>query len=254
MSENEPADDGNVALLFYRQIIALNSAYHRGLKIGTPPNQSFAATTNSVPLAGVEFGEAVKEYPVVFSSDGAGNFSAVAVLGLQNAENLFLDAEAKWQAHYVPAFVRRYPFILGANHENPGQPLVCVDEACPWLGRDVGEPLFAGNQVSPFLSQIVAFLNDYNLQSERTAEFGRKLADWGLLSESQAQATTTDGQVHTLTGIWIVDEAALANLEADKVQALFKTGELGWIFFHLISLSNFRLLGERKSARAAALA
>jgi len=252
MSENEAVADDNVELLFYRRVTALRPDLHGALKIGTPPDQSFTARTNSVPLAGVEFGEAGKEYPLVFARDGSGNFNAVVVLGLENAENLFLGEKADWQAHYVPAFVRRYPFVLGSNYENPAQPLVCVDESCPWLGHDVvGEPLFIANQPSSFMVQIVSFLTDYNAQAERTAYFCQKLADWNLLTESQAQATTADGKVHTLTDIWTVDEALLAQLDADKLQGLFKTGELAWIFFHLASLSNFRLLAERKSARAA---
>jgi hypothetical protein len=251
MSENQSAAD-DVTLLFYRRISVLRSDQHGTLKIGQPPSYDFTATTNSVPLAGVEFGEAVKEYPIVFARDELGTVSAAAVLGLENGENLFLGKQGNWDSHYLPAFVRRYPFILGSNPENPTQPWVCVDEACPWLGQDSGEALFTGTQPSAFMGQVMAFLVDYNGQLERTAAFGRKLADWGLLMESQAQASTADGAVHTLTGIWTVDEAELAKLEGDKLQELFKTGELAWIFFHLNSLSNFRLLADRKTARRAA--
>jgi hypothetical protein len=251
MSENEPIVNDDVVLLFYRQVIALAPERHGSLKIGAIPNHHFTSHINSVPLSGVEFGEAGKEYPIVFNRDGTGVTSAVAVLGLENNENLFLGKEQEWKANYLPAFVRRYPFILGTNPESPGQAWVCVDETCPWLGSDQGESLFEGDRPSPFLEQIIAFLNDYSMQLERTAVFGRKLADWGLLKESQAQATTADGRSYTLTGIWTVDESALAQLEADKLQELLKTGELAWIFFHLASLSNFRLLAERKSARVA---
>ncbi|MFM8332308.1 MAG: SapC family protein [Candidatus Methylumidiphilus sp.] len=253
MSENVQPTNENVSLLFYRQVSTLHPDRHGELKIGAAPDQSFAAKTNSVPLTGVEFAEAGKEYPIVFSRAGENTFSPVAVLGLENGENLFLDENAAWKASYIPAFVRRYPFVLGENAENPSQPWVCVDESCPWLGNDTGEPLFIGKQPSAYMKQVLEFLTDYNLQSQRSMAFCRKLQDWGLFKENQVQATTPEGKSYTLSGLWVIDENALRQLEADKIQELFKTGELAWIFFHLSSLTNFRRLTERKNAKSAAL-
>jgi len=249
MSEIRQETENNVTLLFYRQVIVLNPQRHGELKIGTAPDQSFASHTNSVPLVGVEFVESCREYPVIFSRADNNTYSPVAVLGLENAENLFLDNGLIWKANYVPAFVRRYPFVLGDNPEKPDQPWVCVDESCPWLGQEKGEPLFIGDQPSAFLKQTLTFLTDYNLQSQRTVAFCRKLADWGLLKEHQAQTTTADGKGYTLSGLWAIDEAALIQLDAEKIQELFKTGELAWIYFHLASLGNFRRLAERKAAK-----
>ncbi len=252
MSENTQDTNTSLTLLFYRQITVLNPQRHGELKIGIAPDQSFASHTNSVPLVGVEFVESCREYPVVFARAENGTYSPVAVLGLENAENLFLDEELAWKANYVPAFVRRYPFVLGDNPANPAQPWVCVDESCPWLGEEKGEPLFIGDKPSVFLNQTLSFLTDYNAQSQRTVDFCRKLTDWGLLKEHQAQATTADGKAYTLTGLWAIDEPALTQLDADKVQELFKTGELAWIYFHLASLANFRRLAERKATKVIA--
>lgn len=250
MSENQQDSSNAPSLLFYRQISVLNPNRHGELKVGMAEDQSFASHTNSVPLVGVEFAESCKEYPIIFSRAGDNLYSPVAVLGLENNENLFLDEGLVWKSNYVPAFVRRYPFVLGENPENPDQPWVCVDESCPWLSPDKGEPLFIGDQPSAFMKQTLTFLTDYNMQSQRTVAFCRKLADWGLLKEQQAQATTTaDGKAYTLTGLWAVDETVLNQLEAEKIQELFKAGELAWIYFHLASLGNFRQLAERKAAR-----
>ncbi len=255
MSENQQDTNQNTTLLFYRQISVLNPQRHGELKLGSADDQSFAAQTNSVPLVGVEFVESCREYPIIFSRAENNTFSPVAVLGMETNENLFLNENLLWKANYVPAFVRRYPFVLGENPEKPDQPWVCVDESCPWLGQEKGEPLFIGDQPSTFLKQTLTFLTDYNLQSQHTVAFCRKLADWGLLKEHQAQATTSaDGKSYTLTGLWAIDEAALAQLDAEKVQELFKTGELAWIYFHLVSLGNFRRLAERKADKAPAVA
>ena len=253
MSENQQDNGNTVTLLFYRQVTVLNPQRHGELKIGTAPDQSFASRTNSVPLVGVEFIESSREYPIIFSRADNNTYSPVAVLGLENAENLFLDEGLNWKAHYVPAFVRRYPFVLGDNPEKPDQPWVCVDESCPWLGQEKGEPLFIGDQPSVFLKQTLSFLTDYNFQSHRTVAFCRKLTDWGLLKEHQAQTNTADGKGYTLAGLWAIDEAALAQLDGDRVQEIFKTGELAWIYYHLASLGNFRRLAELKAAKAPAL-
>lgn len=255
MSENQQDSNKNTTLLFYKQITVLNPQRHGELKMGAATDQSFTSQTNSVPLVGVEFVESCREYPIIFSRAENNTYSPVAVLGMENGENLFLDQAQLWKAHYVPAFVRRYPFVLGENPDNPDQPWVCVDESCPWLGQTKGEPLFIGDQPSAFLKQTLSFLTDYNLQSLRTVAFCKKLADWGLLKEHQAQATTAaDGKAYTLTGLWAIDEPALAQLDAEKVQELFKTGELAWIYFHLASLGNFRRLAERKAERIPAVA
>ena len=248
MSENP--QEPSKTLLFYQQITVLNPQRHGELKVGASSDQSFAAQTNSVPLVGVEFVESCREYPIVFSRAENGTYSPVAVLGLENEENLFLDEELKWKANYVPAFVRRYPFVLADNPENHSQPWVCVDEACPWVGKEHGEPLFVEGQPSVFLKQTLTFLTDYNLQSQRTVEFSRKMDELGLLKENKAQATTADGKGYTLTGIWVIDEPALAQLPEEKVLELFKTGELAWIYLQLASLGNFRRLAERKTAKA----
>lgn len=247
------ANQQPTSLLFYRQISVLNPERHAGLRLGTAPNQGFAAHTNSVPLVALEFIESCREYPIIFTRAETNTFSPIALLGLENGENLFIDDELLWKAHYVPAFVRRYPFVLGENPENPSQPWVCVDQTCDWLGSESGEPLFVGDQPSELLKQTMAFLTDYNVQSQRTAEFCRKLGEWGLLKETQARATTTaDGKSYTLNGLWVVDESALACLPSEQMQELFKTGELAWIYFHLASLGNLGRLVERKAAKAMA--
>ena len=114
-------------LLFYQKPVPINKNDHKSKKIrGTDNNFKFAGKTNSVILAGVEFSEAAKEYPLVFALAGE-RIIPVALLGLRNEENLFLNEDGSWDARYIPAFVRRYPFVLAETGE-PGQRVVCIDE------------------------------------------------------------------------------------------------------------------------------
>ena len=99
-------------LLFYEKPVPLNKNAHSGKKIRQAAHIfAFAGKTNSVVLAGVEFSEAAKEYPIVFAQSDE-TVVPVAMLGLRNEENLYVDEKGDWDAGYIPAFVRRYPFVL----------------------------------------------------------------------------------------------------------------------------------------------
>ncbi len=157
-------------LLFYQKPVPLNKNDHKEKKIKSGNrNFAFAADTNSVILAGVEFSEAGKEYPIVFAQAGE-NVIPVALLGLRNAENLYVDEAGNWDARYIPAFVRRYPFVL-AEIGDAGQRAVCIDEGFEGFSDDEGEALFADDEPSPLLKQAMDFLEEYQKQYVRTEAF-----------------------------------------------------------------------------------
>lgn len=127
------------SLLLYEKPVVLNRDQHRSVKIGAVSNYQFAARTNSIILTGTEFVEACKEYPVVFAQSGD-RLVSVALLGVRENENLFVDADGKWDARYIPAFVRRYPFVLAET--GTAELLVCVDESSAAFNSANGEALF----------------------------------------------------------------------------------------------------------------
>lgn len=231
-------------LLFYQKPVPLNKTEHSGKKINPAGRTfSFAAKTNSVILAGVEFSEAAKEYPIVFAQ--AGNaVIPVAMLGLRNEENLFVDEDGNWDATYIPAFVRRYPFVLAETGE-PGQRAVCIDESYEGFNDDEGEALFDGEEPTPFLQQAMSFLDEYQARYLRTEAFVTRLRDNELFMELNAKVDMVDGQQFGLTGLLAVDERKLLQLPDDKALELFRTGELSWIYCHLMSLGCMGKLVER---------
>lgn len=233
-------------LLFYKNIVNLNKEQHQNLKVVPAKNYGFAAHTNSVPLTAVEFAEASKEYPITFAKSDGDQYTAVAILGFENEENLFIGHQGEWLGHYIPAFVRRYPFVLAANAATDPL-LVCLDMDSPSVNEEEGEPLFVQGDSSAYLRQTLGFLQEFHQQSLLTEAFTKKLADWGLLTERQADAATPDGMHFTLSGLWVVDEAALRALAQEKVLEIFASGELGLIYLHMASLGNFsRLLGRKQ--------
>jgi hypothetical protein len=235
-------------VLFYQKPVAVNRNQHRGTRIGAVPNFAFAAATNSVPLSGVEFLEACKEYPIVFAQTGERKVP-VALLGLRDNENLFVGEDGTWDAKYVPAFVRRYPFVLAESTDN--QFVVCIDEASNAFNVLDGQTLFDSEGANtPFLDGALNFLNAYQAQMKRTEEFVQKLDDEGLFVEMSAKTELVDGRKFIFNGLYVVDEQKLLAFEDSKAAALLKSGEAGWIYAHLLSLSNMSRLVDRMSIRS----
>ncbi len=236
--------------VYYEKPVLLNRDKHRKRKVLPSENFGFASKANSLYLAGVEFNEACKEYAIVFTQGGGGKVVPVAMLGLRARENLYVDDKDQWTASYVPAFVRRYPFVLA---ELQGEQMgVCIDEAFIGLNEKEGEALFdaAGNN-TPFLQNALDFLNRYQLEYARTEHFCRRLQEAGLLVEMNAKADLTDGRTFTVNGVMIVDENKLLALPDAVALSLFRSGELHWISMHLMSLGNMQRLVDRLSARKA---
>lgn len=236
-------------LLFYDRPVPLSRETHHGARFrSTPGNFSFARTTNSVPLAGVEFAAAARDYPVVFSGSDASNTIPVALVGLSQDENYFVDAKGVWQGAYVPAFVRRYPFVLAEKGD--GQFTVCVDEAYPGFNADDGEPLFdADGKERPFLKSTLDFLSEYQGRMQQTQAFVKRLHEWGLLKPQVIRVAPKGKPVFVLQGMLVVDEPQLLKLDKARLETLFRSGELGWIYAHLISLGNLQRLSNRFDQR-----
>jgi hypothetical protein len=236
--------------MYYEKPVLLDRDKHRKLRVKPGSSFAFARKANSLYLAGVEFNEACKEYAIVFTRGAHQKIVPVAMLGLRSRENLFVDAGENWAASYVPAFVRRYPFVLA---ELPGQSLgVCVDEAYGGLDNKEGEALFdarGGN--TPFLQNALDFLTRYQQEFGRTEAFCRRLEQAGLLMEMNAKAQLGDGRSFAVNGLLVVDEKKLMALPDAVALSLFRAGELHLISMHLASLSNMQklveLMAQRKS-------
>lgn len=237
------------SLLFYDKPVPVQSDKHSKLKIKASEGKfDFAAKTNSVILSGVEFVEASKEYPIVFTRVGEGSSPIpLALLGLRNDENLFVGKDGAWDARYVPAFVRRYPFVLSQTPDNENF-MVCIDESFPGLNKKEGTALFdeKGEQ-SELLKNAVTFLQEYQAHIQRTEQFTKNLEELDLLVELTARATGPDKSQYSLTGLLAVDEKKLRDLSDEQVLKLFKSGEMGWIYSHLVSISNLNALAGRLS-------
>ncbi|MBF0418008.1 MAG: SapC family protein [Magnetococcales bacterium] len=238
-------------VMFYDRPEPLNKERHRGLKLDAKRAEpGFAAKTNSVPLSGQEFHLAAKEFPIIFLEVGDGAVLAAALLGVRTDENLYVDRDGRWSSTYVPAFVRRYPFILAENPAQPDQWTVCLDAAFPGFNTETGDPLFGEDgEPTQLMGNTIRFLQEYQEGFRRTSQFIERLKKLGLLTTMTAQVETATGQKFALQGLLTVDEKKLLALEESQAMELFRSGEMGWIYAHLISLSNINRLASLLATR-----
>lgn len=231
-------------LLIYERAVQVTPRDHRDISIKSGSDYGFAKDVNSVPLMSVEFDLACTEYAIVFSGEGAGVMPA-ALLGVRDNENLYVDENGAWNAKYVPAFVRRYPFVFSS--EDGSRFTLCIDEEFHGVNRrGVGERLFdAEGERTQYLQSVLNFLQAYQAQFDATRAFAQRLVDLNLLEAMQAQFTLRSGQTITLGGFMVVSRARLRALPGDALAKLAASGDLDLIYAHLHSQRNFTPTAER---------
>jgi SapC len=229
---------------FYQQPEILDRDKHQHLKLRTTTNARFAAQAQNVPVVAAEFADAALEYPLVFVKAEDGQWVAMALTGLNPGKNLFVKETGQWDARYVPASVRRYPFILAAN--GSGHYSVAVDLVATTLGSD-GQAIFnEAGEPTEATASVMALLESFQIQAAYTHAFAQRLFDAGLLVESHADLNEPDGSTQRLQGFFMVDETQLKALPDDQVLSWFRNGELTLVYLHLASLKNLSSLQLRR--------
>jgi hypothetical protein len=232
-------------LLIYETAVPVSSGRHAKCSVEPGTGYGFTRKINSVPLMAVEFPQAAPEYAIVFAQNGS-DVVPVVILGARSGENLYLEEGDGWSAKYIPAFIRRYPFVFSGSDDGKTFTL-CVDEAFQGLNyQGRGHALFtAEGKHTPYVDNVLKFLQEYRAQFLRTQAFCRKLAELKLLEPMQAQFTLGTGAKMSLGGFQAVDRTRLKALPAETLAQLAATDELELIYLHLQSMRNFTDVKDR---------
>ncbi|KQR53247.1 SapC family protein [Brevundimonas sp. Leaf168] len=235
-TNNSPLE-GNV--LFYSNPEPLDQSVHGGLGVNPSDKPyAFVAQTNIVPLTVTEFSAAALSYPIIFTGD---NRQPVAVMGLSSNENLFVAPDGEFRADaYVPAYVRRYPFVFADDKQNQ-RLILCIDRGASIVAEGGQNPLFVDGQPSDYTNMAMEFCNNFEQERQRTEGFVALVKDLDLLDIREAHFTPrnpdgTPGQPQKLAEYYAVSEDKLRALPAEKLVELRDNGALGQIYAHLVSL------------------
>jgi hypothetical protein len=234
--------------LFYKDLMPLNSRDHADWKAGTLEDASFLAQTHAVPLTCDEFIDAQRHFPIVFTSGE--NPLPIALFGLNEGVNTFMEDGKLTSAVYVPAYARRYPFMLAKLRPDAEELSLCFDPTAGVIGhRDDGLALFDANlQPTEYTRGVLDFCRRFEEAGQRTKLFMEELAKLGLLMEGEIAITRNDqpDRPFVYRGFQMVNEEKLRELPRETLETIHKNGMLILIHAHLFSLNLMRVLFERQ--------
>ena len=240
----------------HKQPTALDTVKHRTLRIDTQASavDRFAHFASSM-ITFSEFGPCAREYPILFvmadkdEKTGKAQVAPVALFGMGRAENLFVEG-TEWKGEYLPAQFRTYPFTLARIDDDDNWAMV-FDAG--WSGVKIdgpGEALFdAEGQATPFMQNLHRFTQDVETDIERTRLGGQHLMELQLLKPMRFDATLADGTKVALDGFLTLDEEKFTALPEAIVVELHRSGMLGMLHMHRLSLVNMQRLLQRKTRR-----
>ena len=228
--------------LFYTKLEPLNATQHGKMKIRQVEKSPFIAQTHAIPVTVDEFGLAQRNYPIVFSVGE--NPIPIALMGLNEGVNVFLDPDGRPvdPSVYIPAYIRRYPFMLAKIQPDSDELSLCFDPTSGAVGEtEEGEPLFEGDQPSAATKAILEFCEQFETAGQRTSAFMDELQKSGLLMDGEV-AIQPEGydQPFVYRGFQMVDEEKVRELRGDELRKMNQNGMLPLLFGHLFSLSQMR--------------
>ena len=251
-----PANGLSGNVLFYSQPEPLSLEAHGKLGVDAVEKPyGFVAKSHLVPLTVTEFAPAALSYPVIFVGEAR---QPVAVMALREGENLFVTEDGAFRPEaYIPAYVRRYPFVF-ANDDAQKRLILCLDRGASFVREGGDTALFEDGEPSAYTKQAMEFCNNFEQERLRTDAFVKLLTDLDLFDVRESVFTPrnpdgTPGQPQKIAEYFAVSEDKLKALPAEKLVELRDNGALGQIYAHLVSLLGWDRLIAMAFQRAASM-
>lgn len=230
----------------YQNLEILNKINHKNKSVKEVKDFFYAQKLTRAPITAAEFFEACKNYPIFFAKDKDNNWFTSVILGYKENNNLFVDQKGNWEkSHYIPAFVRKYPFVF-IKEENKDNLFLALDK--DYLDdekNDETRKLFNDKgENTNILNNVLTFLNQFHADSLSTKEFVKQLDEWEILEEKTVIINDKKEQFN-ISGLYVVNEEKLKNLSKKKKNDINDKNAMPLITAHLISLSNIQKLGVK---------
>jgi len=234
--------------LLYNALEPLNATQHSKMKVRPILRMPQVARTHAIPVTVDEFTLVQRHYPIVFSVGD--NPIPIALMGLNEGVNVFLDPDGRPidTTTYIPAYVRRYPFLLAKLNPESDELSLCFDPTTEAVGEfDDGQPLFDGDQPSDATKAILEFCEQFETAGQRTAAFMEDVKKSGLLMDGEV-AIQPEGyqQPFIYRGFQMIDEEKLRELRGDELRKMNQNGMLPLLYAHLFSLAQMREVFARQ--------
>ncbi|MBA2920062.1 multidrug transporter [Sphingomonas sp. MAH-20] len=236
--------------ILYKDLVPLSSDQHADWGTKSLDGLHFLKGQHAVPIVIDEFVQVQRSFPIIFAD--ADYPVPLALMGLNEGVNVFLDADDRFsQPLYVPAYIRRYPFMLAQLGQNPQELSLCFDPTSGAVGPD-GEAvkLFENGQPSQGTKDILSFCEQFEQGAQRTGAFIKELQDLDLLMDGEVSIQPEGAtQPHIYRGFKMVNEEKLRDLRGDQLRKMMQSGMLTLIMAHLFSLDLMREIYGRQAAQ-----
>jgi hypothetical protein len=235
--------------LFYNGLEPLSSETHADWRVRPQETAPFLIGQHAIPLTVEEFPLVQRFMPIVFSiGDDA---IPLALMGLNEGVNVFMTDEGKINEpnFYVPAYIRRYPYMLARLRPEADELSLCFDPTSETIGAfDDGEKLFEGGQPSEFTKGILQFAEQFEQAGARTQGFMNELREMKLLMDGEVSIQVEENdQPFIYRGFQMIDEQKLNDLRGDQLRKMSQSGMLPLLYAHLFSLSLMREIFARQA-------
>ena len=241
------------------QHVLLNNVDHHDLRLIARHGAAFGDSVNQTLVFPTEYQDIQRHYPIFFRQTEGGGFKAVALLGFDKDENLFLEGD-RWNAAYVPALHRISPFLIGQPKAAPGEDLpadaeamILVDTEHARISRGEGNPLFlsqGGN--SPTLVEVTRVLRQVYVGEQANDRMFAAFHECGLLAPVEINIEVSDRQSFLLKDMLTISTDALYRLDGERLKALNEAGFLALAFYVVSSMGNLSHMIALKTGRIAA--
>lgn len=230
--------------IFYKDLVPLNSKEHADFKTRPIDSANFMDGHHAIPLTVEEFVSASRHFPIIFSAGD--NPVPLALMGLNEGVNVFMDEAGQFTTPvYLPAYIRRYPFMLARLRPDSDELSLCFDPSSEAVGAfdGEGEALFDGEQPSENTKNILKFCEDFEQAGARTHQFVEELTKAGLLMEGEVSIQQEgNDKPFVYRGFKMIDEDKLREMRGDELRKMNQNGMLPLIHAHLFSLQLMREL------------
>jgi len=228
----------------------LTAEAHRNLRIRTDRGPDLGDEVMCCLTVPSEFRRVQNEYPILFRMNAERTqWSAYAIFGFQNGENLYLHGR-RWEARYRPLAMDIQPFLIGQPAGNQGEKQVHIDMASARIANGEGVRIFDDyGRPTPYLETISEKLGALDAGYREAGDFYTALARLELLEPLAVDITLNDGSTNRFLGFHVINEDRLRALDADDIAALHARDYLMPVYMALASLSNLTRLVDSKNRR-----
>lgn len=222
--------------LFYQKPMPLDAKKHANLSLKKNFGFNFTQEVNAVPVNMIEMPQICHFYPIAFSPDE--NATPVAILGLRDKENLFVEHDGGWDMNtsYIPAYIRRYPFIF-SEIPDTDQLTLCFDNMPEVIQKGDEQKFFDDDGAPSKLAQeALNFCKSYHAAAQQTLEFSRFINELGILTEQEAQINVAGNRRIKFSGFRVIDREKFFDLDDKALGELHRKGWLAAIYAHYFTL------------------